>query len=264
MRSGRYALVMAQVRYHAERAFEQYLRWKRVPYVAVHEARQALIPPGDCARGDGHASLKSFDFVVYGTGRNLLVEVKGRRLRVPVRAELGAGSAGGAGMHRHTRVPLRRPPRLESWATLRDVEDLLKWEALFGEGFEAAVVFVYACSEQPPDGVFEEVFGFEEQWYALRTVTVSAYARAMKVRSQRWGTVDLHRSDFERLSGPLGAGMEAGGMGAGGPGGAGLGGESGFAWATDGGLGGVGVACEQEWPGRVGGSSQLEPGPLRT
>jgi hypothetical protein len=40
-------------------------------------------------------------------------------------------------------------------------------------------------------------------WYALRAITLDAYAGAMRVRSPRWGTVDLPRADFERLSQPF-------------------------------------------------------------
>ncbi len=102
---------MAQRRHHYERAFEAYLRERRIPYVAVNEARKALLPHGARLRldgaGDAGPDLKSFDFVVYGENTNMLIEIKGRK--VPARKGTGRGRGGG---------------RLESWVTLDDVASL--------------------------------------------------------------------------------------------------------------------------------------------
>lgn len=191
---------------HYERAFEEYLRVHRIPYVAVDEARRALVPAGiGCgAEGGGHGGvggddaggeLKSFDFVVYGAGGvNLLVDVKGRR---------AAGAIG-------------RTSSLQSWVTEEDVRSLQRWERLFagagpaagepggsGAGFRAAFVFMYWCDGQPPDALFQEVFEYRGRWYALRMVPVGGYAAAMKPRSGRWRTVHLPARDFERLSQPF-------------------------------------------------------------
>lgn len=143
-------------------------------------------------------SLKSFDFVLYGQGTNLLVEVKGRRISRPRRRPsvspmLTLGSE------------LKPPPRarLESWVTYDDVESLTRWQALFGPEFEAAFVFVYWCDEQPPDALFEEIMEHRGKWYAIRAVTLGAYARSMKVRSPRWRTVHVPSAAFERISRPL-------------------------------------------------------------
>ncbi len=46
---------------HYEAAFEQYLRERGVPYVAVDEARRSLL---------GGTSLKSLDFIVSPAGGN--------------------------------------------------------------------------------------------------------------------------------------------------------------------------------------------------
>lgn len=161
-------------RHHYESAFEAYLRRRRIPYVAVDEAKKALLPAAaPCSRLH---SLKSFDFVVYGQSGNLLAEVKGRRV------------------HSH---------RTECWVTRDDVESLARWEQLFGPGFDAAFIFVYWFDGQPPDAQFHEVFPHAERWYALRTVRACDYARAMRTRSRAWGTVDLSREAFDRLSAPF-------------------------------------------------------------
>lgn len=161
-------------RHHYEQAFEEHLRARRLPYVAVDEARKALLP---AASPGPEASIKSFDFVIYGPGENLLAEVKGRRI--------GRGS------------------RLESWVTQDDVDALLKWESLFGAGFAAAFVFIYWCEEQPAAPLFEDLLENRGRWYAVRVVPVGQYAAAMRPRSPKWRTVHLSTSDFDRLSRPL-------------------------------------------------------------
>ncbi len=186
---------MAQRRHHYEHAFEEYLRVRRIPYVAVDEARKALLPRGPVATVrspadiGAAASLKSFDFVIYGQGTNLLVEVKGRQVR-----------GGGRG-------------RLESWVTLDDVSSLQRWEGLFGPEFQAAFLFVYWCESQPPDALFQEVFEHRGRWYALRAVRVRDYARVMKVRSPKWRTVNVPTAAFEKISSPFASQWPTGSQG---------------------------------------------------
>ena|ERR1051325_5482883 len=186
--------------HHYEQAFEEYVRARRIPYVAVDEARKALLPTVPVVRSPADigaaASLKSFDFVIYGQGTNLLIEIKGRQVRprsrktdAPPRDNAGAGRL--------------ETGRLESWVTLEDVQSLQRWEGLFGPGFEAAFVFVYWCESQPPDALFQEVFEHRQRWYALRAVKVRDYAAAMKVRSPKWRTVNIPTAAFEQISSPF-------------------------------------------------------------
>jgi hypothetical protein len=182
---------VAQRHHHYERAFECYLRSRRIPYIAVDEAKKTLLPPpepparaGRAApeAGEGDGTLKSFDFVIYGERGNLLADVKGRRVGQTQRGRGG---------------------RLESWVTGEDVEALRRWERLFGEGFEGAFIFIYWCDGQPPDALFQEMFEDRGRWYAIRAVRAADYFDHMRVRSPRWGTVHLGAGDFERLSRPL-------------------------------------------------------------
>lgn len=179
---------MAQRRHHYERAFENYLRSRRVPYIAVDEARKTLLPDGPSLkllRDDGSpVALKSFDFVLYSERINLLVDVKGRR--VPRNLSSTNGRA-----------------RLESWVTQDDVDSMRHWERLFGPGFEGAFIFLYWCEGQPPDALFQEIFEDRGRWYAVRAVRACQYVERMRVRSPRWRTVHLSTPDFERLSVPL-------------------------------------------------------------
>ena len=165
-----------------------------MPYVAVDEAKKALVPEGQpllvqstSTDSTTSAALKSFDFVIYGQGTNLLVEVKGRRIA-----------------RRMLSNPASAPKsRLETWVTLDDVSSLQAWGRLFGPEFTPAFVFIYWCEEQPPDALFEEIFEHRGRWYALRAITLDDYAGAMKVRSLRWRTVHVPTSAFDRLSRPF-------------------------------------------------------------
>lgn len=197
---------MAQRRHHYEVAFESFLRDRRIPYVAVDEARKALLPESadlrvaspEHPRGQ---ALKSFDFVIYSGAPNrpnILADVKGRKvLRRPPEIPREPGVAP---------LPARnadRRPRLESWVTLEDIDSLSIWESLFGPDFAAAFVFLYWCDDQPPDGLFQEIFDHRGRWYAVRAVTLSDYRAQMKLRSPRWGTVHLPTGVFERVSRPF-------------------------------------------------------------
>mgnify|MGYP003663034072 CR=1 FL=1 len=181
---------MAQRRHHYEQAFERYLRDGRIPYISVNEAKKSLLPPKAtlalCDQAGTSEKLKNFDFVIYGQGTNLLIEIKGRRLPA-IRLKDG--------------TPAK--PRMESWVTMEDIKALSKWRALFGPEFEPVFVFVYWCGDVPPDGLFVETFEHCERWYTLRAITLDDYVGAMKVRSPRWGTMNLSSADFEALSTPF-------------------------------------------------------------
>lgn len=191
---------MTQRRHHYEVAFEDYLRSRRIPYVAVDEAKKALLPGGAnlAISQTQPGAVKSFDFVLYGESTNLLVEIKGRR--IPRRKSIGTRTRVAGDLLFH------RPPSrsgLQNWVTRDDVDSLLTWERLFGSGFEAVFVFVYWCDDQPPDTLFQEVFENRDKWYALRSVPVRDYARAMRVRSESWRTVHVPTGAFEQISRPF-------------------------------------------------------------
>ncbi len=170
---------MAQRRFHYDQAFEAYLREHAVPYIAVDEAKRALMAKG---RGLPGGSLKNFDFVVYAqTGPNLLVDVKGRKCG-------GRGGLSGS---------------LDSWVTRADVQSLRQWERIFGHGFAGCFAFLFWCDAQPPDALFLEVFEHAARWYALLGVRLDDYEANMTQRSPRWDTLCMPREAFNRLSVPL-------------------------------------------------------------
>jgi hypothetical protein len=176
---------VAQRRHQYERAFEAFLRARQIPYVAVNEAKKAILPERTALKSpgpDAPRTLKSFDFVIYGSATNLLIEIKGRRL---------------ASHRPHLN------PRLESWVTLDDLESLRTWQSLFGRGYEPVFVFVYHCLAQPPDALFQEVFEHAGGWYMLRAVRLADYLAHMRTRSPRWRTVHLPTDVFEDISHPF-------------------------------------------------------------
>ena len=161
---------MADRTVHYEAAFEAFLRDRKIPYVAVDEAKKALF---------ANAKLKSFDFVVYSKGGpNLLVDVKGRSCR-----------------NRSARSGF------ETWTTERDVSDLLQWEQVFGEGFKAVFSFVYWID--PPLTRDVGMYEFRERWYLLMGIDLAEYRDHMRRRSVKWETVSLPAEDFRLLARPL-------------------------------------------------------------
>ncbi|MDA0835403.1 MAG: HYExAFE family protein [Planctomycetota bacterium] len=168
---------MAQRRNHYDAAFEALLRGQKLPYVAVDEARRALLQ---------QASLKSMDFLVYAPGdrQNLLVDVKGRRFP-PTRC----GAQGAASW--------------ENWATTEDITSLLTWQKMFGESFRGVLVFAYELGSVLWTQEFPQIHPFRGRPYAYFGVWVDEYALEMKTRSARWGTVSLSQASFRRLRFPI-------------------------------------------------------------
>ena len=126
-----------------ETAFEDYLRQKGLPYIAVDEAKKALF---------AGAKLKSFDFVVYRPeGKNLLVDVKGRKLN-PAAAST-----------------------FQNWTTREDIDDLRQWEEIFGDGFSAMFLFIYFWPESPETSPLKDMMLHQGKWYGMLGISVPEY-----------------------------------------------------------------------------------------
>ncbi|MCA9070064.1 MAG: HYExAFE family protein, partial [Planctomycetaceae bacterium] len=105
---------MANRANHYDAAFEEFLRHRRVPYVAVDETRRSLL---------NEVSLKSPDFIVSPPrGDNWLIDIKGRKFP----------SGGDKQSH-----------LWENWATRDDIDSMLRWQDVFGAGFRSVLVFSY-------------------------------------------------------------------------------------------------------------------------
>jgi hypothetical protein len=159
-----------------EAAFEAYLQWHRLCYVAVDETRRAYL---------GESRVKNLDFIVYGeSGSRLLVDVKGRRF---------------------PSGPAERPRRVwESWSTEEDVSGLERWAHLCGPGYRGLLVFTYRLLPSvilPEDT--DDLWTWRGTRYLLRAVLVADYRQHMRVRSPKWGTVGLPRAVFRNLVRPF-------------------------------------------------------------
>lgn len=158
---------------HYEAAFQKYLQTRQIPYVAVDESKRAAFRD---------AKLKSFDFIVYSEGEsNWLIDIKGRRWAA--------------------RSSSRRPT-WENWVTEADLAGLRAWEQVFGPSFRGLLVFAYwiaGPAEPPPEVLFEH----RDQRYVFCGIPLEEYCLAARLRSPRWGTVNLPVREFQRWVRPL-------------------------------------------------------------
>lgn len=160
-------------RVHYETAFEDYLRAKGWPYVAVDETKKAIF---------AEVSLKSFDFLVYSeTGPNLLVDVKGRKF--PAAA---SGRKRGASR------------AWENWITREDVEGLTEWEKVFGADFAGLLVFAYWLQGRPDQAPFEDVHLYKGKCYAFLGIAVQDYVDCARPRSAKWQTLTMPTAEFTK------------------------------------------------------------------
>ncbi|MBN1554575.1 MAG: HYExAFE family protein [Phycisphaerae bacterium] len=162
---------MAQRSVHYEAAFEDFLRSRGAPYVAVDEAKKSLF---------GRHALKSFDFVVYSsTGPNLLVDVKGRKFPDSVRGLKRDGQRA-----------------WENWITRDDAESLIQWQGVFGVEFQAILTFAYWLQGPPQRSPFEDVHLFRQKSYAFMAVPLERYVALAKPRSRKWRTLSAPSAVF--------------------------------------------------------------------
>jgi hypothetical protein len=159
---------------HYDVAVEEYLRQTCTPYVAVDEQRRAHL---------ADVSLKSMDFIV--TSRrfhNLLVDVKGRRF-----------PSGGDGCGH----------KWENWATEDDIDSLLRWQQVFGNGFRSMLLFAYEIVDPRYAGELGRPFVHQRRLYSFFGVWADQYHRVMHPRSASWETVWLTSRDYRDLRIPL-------------------------------------------------------------
>ena len=162
---------MADRSIHYEAAFEDYLRSKGWPYVAVDEAKKAIF---------AGSAIKSFDFLVYSSnGPNMLVDVKGRKFPdAVVGKQRGASRA------------------WENWVTRQDVEGLTEWEKVFGPSFAAVLVFAYWLQGPPQRSPFADVHLFRRNHYAFVGIRLADYVTAARPRSEKWQTLAMPTTEF--------------------------------------------------------------------
>ena len=142
-----FSLSVANRDNHYEAAFEEYLRGRGVPYVAVDEAKRSVLSDG--------GSIKSLDFIVSTPGPvTWLVDVKGRRFP--------SGDI--------------QKQYWKNWSTRDDLRSLAQWERLFGENFCGLFVFAYNVLGHRAPLPAEQLFEFRGQLYGFVAVRLSDYA----------------------------------------------------------------------------------------
>ena len=157
---------------HYEAAFEEYLRRRCLPYVAVDEAKRSRWSEG---------SIKSLDFIVSPPGdRSWLVDVKGRRF-----------PSGEAKQY------------WKNWSTRDDLLSLAQWERLFGEPFCGLFVFAYNVigdrAPLPPERLFE----FRGGLYGFVGIPLADYTRHARPISPRWDTLAMSSGQFRQWAAPV-------------------------------------------------------------
>ena len=164
---------MANRNNHYEAAFEEYLRSREMPYVAVDEQRRSLIAGG---------SLKSLDFIVSPPGRmSWLVDVKGRRF--PSGDE--------------------QRQYWKNWSTRDDLRSLARWEQLFGHGFCSLLVFAYHLVADRAPLPREQLFEFRGGLYGFVAIRLADYAPHARPISESWDTVAMPTAQFRASAQPV-------------------------------------------------------------
>jgi hypothetical protein len=171
---------------HYEAAFEDYLRSRGLPYIAVDEHRKAIF---------AGSRVKSFDFLVYRADEpTWLVDVKGRKF--PYELD---------GRRRYW----------ENWVTRDDLEGLRCWQEAFGAGFEGVFVFAYLLTglDDPAAVDLERamaraaelgyVHPFRGDHYAFMCIGLDDYEHTCRQRSPKWDTLTVPTRRFRELARPI-------------------------------------------------------------
>jgi hypothetical protein len=162
---------MAKRDNHYEAAFEAWLRWLEIPYVAVDETHRSLA-------GARRGSLKSVDFLVSPTGGGgWLVDVKGRRFPT--------GSS-----------------YWKNWSTTDELTSLAQWEQLLGPRFAGLLVFAYNVVGNRAPLAADELFVFRGGLYGFVAVKLDHYVSSSRPLSPRWGTITVPVAQFRSLARP--------------------------------------------------------------
>jgi hypothetical protein len=176
---------MAKRDNHYEAAFEAYLRWLGVPYIAVDETHRSLL--GRQATGEGEVvrpSLKSLDFMVSAiqpaagaAGGNWLVDVKGRRFPT------------GNSYYRN-------------WSTRDELLSLAAWEELLGAPARGLLVFAYNVIGDRAPLAADELFVFRDGLYGFVGIELAHYVSSARTLSPQWGTLSVPAAQFRALARP--------------------------------------------------------------
>jgi hypothetical protein len=152
---------------HYERAFESWVIDNHIQYSTIDERKRAEF---------GLCKFKSFDFLLYPRNQQVIIaEVKGRSFKGTSFAKLAG---------------------FECWVTAEDIDGLMKWQEVFGDGHTAVFVFAYKIENIDVDFDGREVYDFDTNRYIFFAVKLDDYRGSMKRRSPKWQTVTLPADKF--------------------------------------------------------------------
>ncbi len=158
-----------------EVAFEDYLRTKQVPYVAINEAKRPVV--------EGK-KMKNFDFIVHSKKKNLLVEIKGKHF--PYISSSGWKTY------------------WENWIKKDDVEGLEYWQKKFGPNFRSIIVYCYYIRDVSDCSNFAVVHLFKGTNYGLVGIALEDFEKNAKPRSTKFdNAIYISRKVFPMLAKPL-------------------------------------------------------------
>jgi len=158
-----------------ERAFENWLRDHRIRYIPIDERKRAAFE---------RAKIKSFDFLVYPANPAepagaIIGEVRGRKFKGTSFTKLTG---------------------FECWVTADDIDGLVRWQRIFGDGHPAVFVFAYAIEKIDVDFDGRAVFDFGGDRFIFFAVRLDDYRAFMKLRSPKWKTVTLPAEKFRQCA----------------------------------------------------------------
>jgi hypothetical protein len=166
--------MMSNYGYHYEQAFEDFLLLRNMQYVPINQTRKALF---------ADVKIKSFDYIIYPKNKpNILIDLKGRKCSCSAFLRNRTGP---------------------SWLPREDIEDLKKWETIFGPDHLAVYVFAYWLHDAPALIADYQVHHYNHQNYSFLTAELEHYIQHMKPRSQRWNTVFVPSKPFTQLTRPF-------------------------------------------------------------
>jgi len=163
---------------HYERAFEEWLRRGRIPYVPVDQVRRST---------DREGPIKSFDFLVHAGDRHYIVDVKGKCF---------------------PQVSRGREVYWENWIHFSDLEGLLAWEGHFGVGYTGLLVYCYWLQVPAGEGgsgvpAPARTITTGARDYLITAIPAQLFAENCRRRSTRWQAVHVPVREFTSLVKPI-------------------------------------------------------------
>ena len=163
---------------HYEKAFEAYLKERKIPFLAMAERHRNPLDDG--------STLKNIDFVISrSVGTSWLIDVKGRKFPGGNPVD---GKRGGYWKH---------------WTTHDDLVGLRHWESMFGERFAGLFVFAYwVCGNRSPLPE-HQLFEYGKRLYGFIGISVDDYLPEIRLLSPKWHTFAMPTERFRQLAKPF-------------------------------------------------------------